>query len=181
MKTLAWICLVAAFANLNLMAQDPDALRKERDKLIERGLWRDAVNFHEEKLSPLSDAGSGNDLASATEALGRLNAWKEFDGLVERAIATHPDNAWLLTSAAKVYRSAPHAGRIIAGEFERTGGYRYGRGRSGPDEEPAAATGQAVNTQYRDRVRALQLLRQATKSARDVESQVAAWGLMATN
>ena len=100
MKTLAWICFVAACAQLNLMAQDPDALRKERDMLAERGLWRDAVNFYEEKLSPLSDAASGVDLARATGALRRLNAWKEFDGLVERAISSHLSNASLLTAAA---------------------------------------------------------------------------------
>ncbi len=180
MKTLAWICLVAALLHFNLMAQDPESLRKDRDKLAERGMWRDTVNFYEEKLSPVSDAGSGADLARATEALGRLSAWKEFDGLVERAVAAHPDNASLLTSAAEVYRRAPHSGRIIAGEFERDGGGRYGRGRGMVDDDSTASTGQAVVTEYRDRVRALRLLRQATKSASDVDSQVAVWGLAAT-
>ena len=99
MKTLACLCF-AVFLPLNLMAQDAAALRKERDKLIQRGLWRDALSFHEEKLMPVSDAGSGEDLARAVEALGRLNAWSEFDDLVERAVSSHPENSVLLVSAA---------------------------------------------------------------------------------
>ena len=177
MKNLAWICLVGAFAHLNLMAQDPEALRKERDKLVERGLWRDAVNFYEEKLSPLSDAGSGSDLARATEALGQLNAWKEFDALVERAISAHPDNASLLTSAAEVYRRAPHSGRIVAGEFERGGGNRYSRGPV--DDDSTASAGQAVATEYRDHVRSLQLLRAATTKQAFAAEGILAWREMA--
>ncbi len=179
MKTLAWIYLVAAFAHLNLMAQDVDALRKERDKLVERGMWRDAVNFYEEKLSPLSDAGSGSDLARATEALGRLNAWKEFDGLVERAVAAHLDNASLLTSAAEVYRHAPHAGRIIAGEFERSWGYHYRRGRVDAADDSSVSVGQAVATGYRDHVRSLQLLRVAVVKQASAAEGILAWREMA--
>ncbi|MES2923964.1 MAG: MG2 domain-containing protein [Verrucomicrobiota bacterium] len=179
MKTLAWICLVAAFAHLNLMAQDPEALRAERDQLTERGLWRDAVNFYEERLSPISDAASGSDLSKATEALGRLNAWKEFDGLVERAIAAHPDNASLLTSAAEVYRRAPHSGRIIAGEFERGGGNRYGRGRVDATDDSTASAGQAVATGYRDHVRSLQLLRAAVVKQASAAEGILAWREMA--
>ncbi len=179
MKILAWICLVAAFAQLNLMAQDPDALRKERDKLSERGLWRDDVNFYEEKLSPLSDARSGADLARASEALGRLNAWKEFDGLAERAISSHSSNASLLISAAEIYRRAPHSGRIIAGDFERGGGARYGRGRFDGNDDSTAATGQAVTTVYRDHVRSLQLLRAAVVKQSSAAEGILAWREMA--
>ncbi len=179
MKILTWICLVVAFANLNLMAQDPDSLREERDKLNERGLWRDAVNFYEEKLSPISDEGSGSDLARATEALGHLNAWKEFDGLVERAIAAHPGNASLLTSAAEVYRRAPHSGRIIADEFERDGGGRYGRGRGMVDDDSTASAGQSVVTEYRDQVRSLQLLRAAVTKQAFAAEGILAWREMA--
>ena len=179
MKTLAWIWLVAACAQLNLMAQDPDALRKQRDTLAERGLWRDAVNFYEEKLSPLSDEGSGSDLARATEALRRLNAWKEFDGIVERAISSHLSNASLLTAAAEIYRTAPHFGRIIAGEFERGGGGNYGGGRFDGSNDSTASAGQAVATGYRDHVRSLQLLRAAVLKQASAAEGILAWREMA--
>ncbi|MEY3895880.1 MAG: hypothetical protein RLZZ214_1400, partial [Verrucomicrobiota bacterium] len=178
MKILPWICLLAYLVPLKLMAQDPDALRKERDKLAERGMWRDAVSFYQEKLMPVSDAGSGSDLARATESLGRLNAWVEFDGLVERAVSAHPDNASLLTSAAEVYGRAPHAGRIIAGEFERDAG--RGRGGFRVEEDTTASSGQSVNTDYRDHVRSLQLLRAAvTRPAASVAEGILAWREMA--
>ena len=179
MKTLVWIWLVVAFAQLNLMAQELVALRKQRDTLAERGLWRDAVNFYEEKLSPLSDEGSGSDLARATEALRRLNAWQEFDGLVERAISSHPSNASLLTAAAEIYRLAPHSGRIIAGEFERGGGGRYGRGRFDGTDDSTASAGQTVATDYRDHVRSLQLLRTAVLKQASAAEGILAWREMA--
>ena len=58
MKTFR-LLLLAVAANLNLMAQDTGGLRAERDKLMERGMWRDAVDLYEEKLMPVSDSGSG--------------------------------------------------------------------------------------------------------------------------
>lgn len=44
MKTLLCWCFVI-FLPLNLMAQDVAALRKERDKLQKRGMWRETVDF----------------------------------------------------------------------------------------------------------------------------------------
>ena len=65
MKTLFWLFLAVLTANVNLMAQETEALRAERDKLVQRGMWRDVVNFYVEKLMPLSDPGSGSDLERA--------------------------------------------------------------------------------------------------------------------
>ena len=174
MRTL--LCLgIAAFLPLQLQAQDVPALRKQRDKLCDRGLWRDAVTFYQEKLRPVSDKDSGGDLNRAVEALGQLNAWVEFDGLVEGAVADHPENASLLALAAQRYLDVPHAGRLIAGDFRRDqGGFmgipRIGgmrRGGGGPAAVPEASAGASVNTTYRDHVRALQLLRQAVSKAKD--------------
>ncbi|MEO7098466.1 MAG: MG2 domain-containing protein [Luteolibacter sp.] len=177
MKTLLWLFLAVVAASVNLMAQETESLRAERDKLIQRGMWRDVVNFYGEKLLPVSDAGSGSDLERATEALGNLNAWVELDELVERAVTTHPENPSLLTSAAAVYRRAPHGGQIIAGEFRRTGGYRYGKGMAIPED--TASAGQSVNTQYRDHIRSLQLLRQAVTKPGMAAEGVLAWREMA--
>jgi uncharacterized protein YfaS (alpha-2-macroglobulin family) len=178
MKTLALISLFAAIFPFQLMAQEIEPLRAERDKLVNRGMWRDVVNFYVEKLIPFSDAGSGADLERATEALNRLNAIEEFDGLVERVVAAHPENSSLLTSAAAVYQRAAHSGQIIAGEFKRSRGYYGGRGFR-PDDDSTSQTGQAVTTTYRDHLRALQLLRQAVvKPSSDAEGLLA-WRQMA--
>lgn len=182
MKTLFWLFLVTAAASLNLMAQSPTELRKERDKLIERGMWRDVVNFHTEKLLTLSDDKSGDDLEKSVQAIRQLDAWKEFDELVERSVAAQPANTALLTSAALAYLAAPHSGRIIAGEFERQrGGYRtYGRRPAAPDSAPEPAVGQDVATGYRDRVRALQILLQATGKGQIEREKIRVWEVMET-
>jgi hypothetical protein len=172
------------------MAQDVPALRKERDKLIERGMWRDAMNAYQQKLMPVSDKESGTDLDRALTALRNLNAWGEFDGLVENAVAAHPENARLLTCAAEAYRQVPHVGRLIAGDFQRGGQPHFGGRRfqgsrpggigprgmdGGPVAEPAATAGASVDTTYRDSIRSLQLLRQAVAKAKDDDERVGVW------
>ena len=175
------------------MGQEVAALRKERDKLTERGLWRDALHFYQEKLRPVSDSDSGPDLTRAIEALGRLNVWSEFDGCVEGAVAAHPENAGLALAAAAAYRNVPHSGRLIAGDFLRDGRVRYGGprfggirpgirpgGRSGgPAAVPEASAGADVDTTYRDHIRGLQLVRQAILQAKDDTVLVNAWGALA--
>ena len=154
MKALVWIFLAGWGMLTTGFGQEPEALRRDFGQLIERGLWRDAVTFYKEKLSPLSDAGSGSDLSKAANALGRLNEWGGFDELVETSVASHPENPWLLQAAADVYRNAPASGRIIGGAFER--------GWSGKG-------GIVVGTDYRDRVRRLQLLLGSLEHAGDDE------------
>ena len=178
MKTLALFCLTV-FLPLNLMAQDAATLRKERDSLQKRGLWRETLGFYTGKLMSVSDADSGSDLNAAVRALRELGAWAEFDLLVENAVAAEPENPALLINAASAYQSAPHYGRLIAGEFERTpGGWHHwhgGRSRGGfsggPDAVPEASAGSSVHTQYRDRIRSLQLLRQALANSQDASQQ----------
>ena len=102
MKTLAWICLVAFFPILNLLAEDPPTLRNENQNLHKRGMWQDALNHYSEKLLPIADGQSGADLS--------------------RAVTAQVENPALLAAAAAAYRDAPHAGRIVAGDFERTQG-----------------------------------------------------------
>ncbi len=178
MKTLACLCL-AVILPAQLMAQDTKDLRKERDKLHQRGLWRDALTFHQEKLMPLSDAESGGDLEKAIEALRRLNAWSEFDALVEGAISAHPQNPSVPTSAAALYQSAPHYGRLVAGEFRREANYFYPGRSIQSDEEPEATAGSSVQTEYRDHIRSLQLLREALAKAGDDSLRREIWDRIA--
>jgi uncharacterized protein YfaS (alpha-2-macroglobulin family) len=175
MKTLAWICLVAFFTPLQLMAQDPEVLRKERDKLTERGMWREALDFYEEKLMPISDGKSDLDLRMAVKLIRGQNVWTEFDELVERAISIHPDNAMLLVQAAASYQAASHSGRLIAGEFERGGERQFGRRSMVPDEVPEASAGAWVDASHRDRVRSLQLFREAVGKSKSDDERYRAW------
>jgi hypothetical protein len=174
MKVLLLIFLVSAISCSSGIAQDPTALREEREKLIKRGMHRDLVIFYEEKLMPVSDEESGKDLAVTVNALQALNAWKEFDVLMEQAISSHPDNAILLEAAARNYQRAPHWGRMIGGDFERDSRGQY-RGRMMPGAEPEPSAGSAVNASYRDHVRSLQLLRLALAATKDDKQRVGIW------
>jgi uncharacterized protein YfaS (alpha-2-macroglobulin family) len=178
MKTVACVCF-AVILPLQLMAQDATALRKEFIKLNDRGMSRDVLNFYREKMCSISDSMSGKDLRVAINNLNQLGAVAEFDELVERAVAAHPDNAALLSTAASDYRRVRHYGRLIAGEFERGGGYP-GRGRSNsPADVPEASAGSSVETSYRDHVRSLQLFRQALAHAKDDSQRSGIWGELA--
>lgn len=174
----ALLCLsIALFMPLKLMAQDSPALRQERNKLNDRGMARDVVSFYEEKLIAISDPESGKDLHLALQNLHTLGAYSEFDALIERAVATSPENPSLLTTAASAYQNAPHQGRIIAGEFERRAGFNHRQ--RGPDSDPDASAGSDVTTHYRDLVRSLQLLRQALTHTKDASGKAAVWETIA--
>lgn len=162
------------------MGQDAGKARAELDSLIEKGRWRDALTAYEEKLLPVNDADSGKDWTKAYSCVTRLNEWAAYDGLLEKTVAAHPENAWLLESAAYTLYSSPHGGRILAGEFERQQGYYGGYGRGGRRPMPRydaddANGGEMVNVAYRDRVRALQLLKQAADAAKDAEPATNVW------
>ena len=181
MKTIALVCFAAAVFPLHLVADDSAASRNERDKLIQRGLWRDALDFYGQKLMPISDDLSGKDLQRAIESMGRLGAWVEFDGLVESAVAAHAENPDLLFSAAMVYGNAPHAGRLVAGDFKRDGGRYYGGRGMNPNANPEASAGSSVDTTYRDHVRALQLYLSAISKQQNAAKCADYWGIFGGN
>lgn len=171
MRVFAWICLLVSGLQLVLTAQDAPQLREERDKLAQRGMWRDAINFYSEKLMSVSDSSSGNDLLRAVEALRELGAWAEFDGFVETAVSAQGENAEVLLAAASAYQMAPHSGRIVGGVFTRSGGNRHFRG--GGDAQSSA--GEFISTDHRDRVRTLQLLRTALAKAENDSLRARIW------
>ena len=112
-------------------AQDVAALRKERDALITKGRWKEALDFYREKLIDQNDPPAGDDLEKAVSCVRQLSAWGEFDALVELAVEKHPQHSRVLAEAGEAYLSIPHGGRWIAGEFERTGWYGWGGRRGG--------------------------------------------------
>lgn len=131
-------------------------------KLMTEGNFNEALqHFREFCLNPNNDPKQvGTDLTHAVNCLRNLGRVNEFDALVEETIKIHSGNWRLLQQAANEYLNSEHHGFMIAGKFER------GSNRGG---------GKLVNSQERDRVRALQLLTDAIPLAQkdDDKSAVA--------
>lgn len=88
-----------------------------------------------------------NDFNIMVQCLVQLNLDRETDALREKFAAAHPGKFRLLQAVADSYRGANHHGNIVAGEYKR------GHHRGG---------GEYANSFERDRIRALQLMEQAT-------------------
>jgi uncharacterized protein YfaS (alpha-2-macroglobulin family) len=172
MKRMGLMFLLATLVHFQVLAQDLSGMRGEAATLLERGMWQDVLDHYREKLLPISDSSSGMDLERAAQALGRLGAWSELDSLVEQTVERHPDNPHILHAAASAYRRAPHAGRIIAGEFVRGSGDSPVRPFKGLSVETGGAF---ISTEYRDRIRVMQLLRDALAKAGDDSFRLKIW------
>jgi len=161
-------------------AQDVVALRKERDGLIEKGRWKEALDFYRGKLIEQGDSLAGEDLEKAVSCVRQLSAWGEFDALVEQAVEKHPQHSRVLAEAGEAYLSIPHGGRWIAGEFERTGWYGWGgrRGGRGQSAHGEADGGEMIDVGWRDRSQALRLFKRAVDHAPDDASRALAWSEM---
>jgi len=163
-------------------AQDVVALRKERDALITKGRWKEALDFYREKLIDQNDPPAGDDLEKAVSCVRQLSAWGEFDALVEQAVEKHPRHPRVLAEAGEAYLSIPHGGRWIAGEFERTGwygwrGWRGWRGERGRAQMDADG-GERIDVSWRDRSQALRLFKRAVDHSPDDASRALAWNEM---
>ncbi len=169
------MALLVFFLHLSARAETVAEWREERDKLVEKGLWRDALTFYGENLQPISDEESGKDLTIAVSAIARLDGWAEFDAWIENVIAGHPENASVQMAAASAYQGAPHSGRRIGGDFERGLQGRFGGRRDTPGGEPVASAGEIVNSEERDYVRSLQLLRQALIHSKTASETAGVW------
>jgi uncharacterized protein YfaS (alpha-2-macroglobulin family) len=161
-----WILSLAlAFATAASAADAPPtepASREKALKLQKDGNFKDAYDlFRALALEPRTEQGqAATDLRKAVECLQRLNRLNEEDALLEDAIKAHAGQWRLLAGAADLYLEGNHYGFIIAGNFER--GHHRGGGRY-------------VNAFERDRVRALQLYRDAiAKSAGDKDAAAVA-------
>ncbi|HEX5272693.1 MAG TPA: hypothetical protein VFW33_19485, partial [Gemmataceae bacterium] len=143
--------LVLGVAAFWLFAADGTTRKVQREsasKAEQQGNFRDAYEtFRKLALDPADDASEvGNDLTHAINCLQNLRRDDETDDFREGVIAAHKGNWRLLNTAARTYQEGEHLGYIIAGKFSR--GWRRAGGRF-------------VSSVYRDRVRALQLMRQA--------------------
>jgi hypothetical protein len=134
--------------------------RAKAEKLMADGNFNEAYKvFRELAHNELNDPKLvANDLANGVQALRNLGRITEVDEFIETTIAAHGKNWRLLSAAANQYLQIEHFGFMIAGKYER------GHNRGG---------GKMVNSQERDRVRALQLLNQAIPLANADEDKAA--------
>ena len=135
-------------------AADNDALRKQAQKAVQNGNYKDAYEtLRKLALDPKNDPRRvGDDLNLAIQCLQNLARVHEIDPFREAVIDAHKDNWRLLQAAAQTYMNTEHYGFMIAGKFER------GQHRGG---------GKLVNSVERDRVRALQLMLHAVPKAKE--------------
>src|SRR5665213_3441736 len=132
-----------------VVPQTPTEMRKAADAEARKGNFKDAYQvYHKLAIDPADDAGRvSHDLLQGIICLTQLGRRDEADDFREAAVAAHGRNWRLLQSAAQSYLSGETYGTIVAGKF-------YRGNRRGND-------GRRVYTLERDRVRALQLMRQA--------------------
>ena len=127
----------------------PAEVRAKAEAMRKAGNWKDALEQYQQLLAEVDDAGSREDLGHAIESLSRLNRESELDGLVEAAVVRHGDNWRVVSRAALYFQQTNHYGMILDGEFKR-GNHR--------------GSGTWTSSEERDRVRALQLYRQALQA-----------------
>jgi uncharacterized protein YfaS (alpha-2-macroglobulin family) len=139
-----------------LMMVRPDRLhgaeadtRATAQQQMKNGNWKDAdAGFEALARAPKTDPLQvGEDLTQAITCLQNLGREEEIDAFRDAVIVAHARNWRLLSTAARTYLDGEHNGFLIAGAFNR-GGHRGG--------------GNAMNAYDRDRVRALQLMVQAS-------------------
>ncbi len=127
---------------------DMQSQREQAYKSYQEGNYKDAYDgYRKLALDPNDDPRlAGDDLSMATSCLQPLNRADELDDFREAVVEVHKNNWRLLQAAAANYLNDPHYGFMVAGKFYR------GNKRGG---------GNWVNTNDRDRIRALQLMVQA--------------------
>ena len=137
-------------------AAPANAEKAQRD--MKNGNYKDAYEaFSQLCLEPSTDAKKvGGFLAQAVQCLHNLNRTDEIDAFREKVIALHAGNWRLLFAAAQSYNQDQHNGYIVAGKYYR--GYHRGGGKW-------------VSSYERDRVRALQLMEQASAKTAGEEAK----------
>ncbi len=168
-----FVFLSVLFSTFNLLffsvagiANDLQSERGQAAQYYEAGHYREAFTVYERLLTQPGYGGekAAVDLSAAVNCLHQLNAVKAFDDFIEAVIQQHDEDWRVLKAAAGAYRKVEKVGYLIAGKFVR------GRQR-GPAKY--------VQSDERDRVRALQLLTRAldlaaTGQTRDILIDLAA-------
>jgi uncharacterized protein YfaS (alpha-2-macroglobulin family) len=157
--------LVCALVGVCLAAAEKESPAQQRERLTlahRQGNYKTAYEgLRKLALDPADEpAKVGGDLTLAINSLQRLGRSDEIDDFREAVVAAHAKNWRLLHTAAMSFRTTEAYGYVVAGKFYR--GNKRGGGRF-------------VNTAERDRVRALQMLRQAIPlAAKDADKAAVA-------
>jgi len=131
-----------------VFAADAPEMRKQAQALEAAGNWKEAYEQRVKILRQIDDTESGEDLFKALNSQRQLGEHKEFDGLLAEFTDKKKDNPHFMEAAGNAYLySQGHYGQILDGEFRR--------GNRG--------SGQYINIQEQDRLRALQCFMQALR------------------
>ena len=143
------IALVSAAFVWSQPPKSTDQLRADSIKLQKDGNFKEAFDGFRQLILEERHRSKPDhlDVRNAIISLQRLNRWAEADKLLDSATVIHDGDWRILQEVADQIARIPKQGKIIAGEFERSA---FGRRQ-----------GRVVNSMDRDRVRALQLMRQA--------------------
>jgi len=147
----ALLCLFALYAG-SLCGGEAEARRAQATKAAGAGNFKDAWEIYSQlTLDPKADPIQvGADLQNAVSALQQLGRYNETDDFREKAVAVHATNWRLLHATALSISQDQHQGFMVAGKFLR------GNNRGG---------GEYVSAFERDRIRGLQLMKQAMAAA----------------
>lgn len=149
MKTLLRLCLAAAMSASLHAQQSGDPPAKIRE-LAAQNNHREAADLGKEVLASTQDAGLAAEVLNLTfESLTSLSAHVEQEKVIEDAVARFPKSWKLLLNAGSRVLNLPSYGIVVDGVYRR--GEYDGRGRH-------------VQSQIRDRARALQLMEAAWKA-----------------
>ncbi|HEX3600758.1 MAG TPA: MG2 domain-containing protein [Lacipirellulaceae bacterium] len=153
------LLILTVLGGLTMVMFQPGIGAESGPSQLEKLLKLHADGNHKESYDGLRTLILGKDVRpaelprafdAAIDCLEQLNRVDEIDEFREKAVAAHKEDWQLLAAVAKSYVNVPHYGFMIGGEFHR------GQHRGG---------GNVVQATDRDRVRALQLDRQAMKDA----------------
>ena len=157
------LAILLAFITPTAVAQkiEGSGLREKAQAAMKNRNYKDAFGVFEQIVhsGKADERKVVSDFNNAINCLNRLGRVKEFNVFVEKAITANKDNWRMLEAAAYAYQQTNHYGFMISGKFER-GPHRGG--------------GEQYNAMERDRVRSLQLLRDAMKSLDSSDDRVGA-------
>ncbi len=144
-----WITVAFSLFFIQLVRGDAPMFQ-EANKLYDEGHYLEALEAYGRLLEKPTNASSTELVTSvdrSVDCYGRLNRQGEVDDFLETVASDHADDWQVLAAIAEEFNTLEHYGVMTAGEYIR-GPQRGGQGR-------------VVNSIDRDRVRSLQLNRQA--------------------
>ena len=150
LKRIPSLIPLAAVTLLLSLSQETVIEGKRLARLFQDGNFKEAYEGYRKRLLDGISLPEEfqSDLDQAVRCLAQLGRENELDELLEETIGRWPNNWRALWAAGRSYHQLNHSGFLISGEFRR------GQHRGG---------GEYVQSLFRDRVRALQLLSAAVE------------------